>query len=581
MSAPLQPVPLRLFRSLAVAAALAAAALFLLAAVPARAAVVFSVSGTSAKGTPVAFEAQMTISGSTLSILLSNTSPVDSVHADDVLSSFYFDIIKNGIRPTLSYQSAAGYVWLVRSGTTDLPYNYTAPSLSPSGTAVYQLATGTVPHVLTNLIATGTDDRTWQFRQYPALNPATMPFNGFGIGTVGNSGLDPNGFDVDVVGPPGPSQIAFGIYKDGNIAPVGNLDNEYLVLNSALFTFTGVGGYTEADIQDGAVFGLGTKPDSFIALPEPGGFALAGLAGATAIAWAAVRRRRGRVTQRAGPGMARAGITIAALAAGLLGAVTAPANPGDPIPVEFFDFSTSSEGWVSTNVKYNNGSTTNAWTWSPGSWDVAPVSVLSRFNWVGNLLTSPWITVPTDVDAFEITMLHRFNFPVSLSGSIPITAGQAVYRIEDPGNPAAPFQPLATSVFATGPVPPPFDVEVDVGQFVVPNYEVPAALPPLIAAGGAWTGASPGWASGDLVASRWTIDGGLTAGQRVQLRLIHANLGRECEGGGWHVESVTVTGLLPEPGGLALAAAGLGIGCAGWAGRRCGGRLTSGPRARA
>lgn len=566
------PSPRTPLRSLAAAAALAAAALAL-AAVPARA-VVFSVSGTSAKGTPVAFEAQLTISGSTLSILLANTSPVDSVHADDVLTSFYFDIIKDGLRPTLTYQSASGFVWLVRSDLTDLPYNYTAPSLSLSGTAVYVLASDPPPHVASNLVATGVGDRTWQFRQHPDLNPATMPFNGFGIGTVGNSTFGGNGFDTQIVGPPGPSQIAFGIYKDGNIAPVGNLDNEYLVLNQATFTFTGLDGYTEADIQDGAVFGLGTKPDSFIALPEPGGLALAGMAAVAAAGWIAVRHGRRSVgSRRAGPAFT---LVVLAHVAG-----STVAYAGAPIPVEFFDFSTSAEGWTSTNVKYNGGSTTNAWTWTPGSWDVTPVSVLSQFNWVGNLLTSPWITVPTDVDAFEITMLHRFNFPLNVSTGGPVTVGQAVFRIENPPNPSTPFQPLATSVFATGPVPPPFDTEVDFGQFVAPNYSVPPALPPLVAGGGAWTGVSPGWAAGELVASRWTIDGGLTAGQRVQLRLIHANLGRDCDGGGWHVESVTVTGLLPEPGGITLAAAGLGIGGAGWSVRRLRARLTSGPRARA
>ena len=70
-----------------------------------------------------------------------------------------------------------------------------------------------------------------------------------------------------------------------------------------------------------------------------------------------------------------------------------------------------------------------------------------------------------------------------------------------------------------------------------------------------WVGESPGYESGQWIASRATLTN-LFAGQFVEFRLINANLGRECTGGGWDVSYVRVNGFAPEPDGATLAAAG-------------------------
>jgi len=239
---------------------------------------VFPVSGTSAAGNPVSFTATLTMAQDTLTIRLDNTSPVASSAAADVLSSFYFDILSGTSRPTLNFTGASGYLYLVRSGTADLPYFYTPQ--------VFTQASGTA----SDLRAVNVGDQSWQFR---TLDPASEPQLGFGIGTVGNSGLAPNGFSPPIVGT-GPTMINFAIYRGGDIDPQGVLNNRYLVNNTATFTFTGVGGFTEANIVDKVVFGLGTGPDSTftVSVPEPGGLALAAAAAAAAAALRAAQRGR-------------------------------------------------------------------------------------------------------------------------------------------------------------------------------------------------------------------------------------------------------------------------------------------------
>lgn len=61
-------------------------------------------------------------------------------------------------------------------------------------------------------------------------------------------------------------------------------------------TYTGVSGYTEANIVDKVVFGLGTTPDaSFtVSVPEPGTCALLATVAAALVAW---RSRRGNRPQ--------------------------------------------------------------------------------------------------------------------------------------------------------------------------------------------------------------------------------------------------------------------------------------------
>jgi hypothetical protein len=242
----------------------------------ASAGIVFPVSGTSAAGNPVSFSVTLAISGSTLTVQLDNTSPVNSTDAADVLTSVYFDILSGTNRPTLNYTSASGSLFLVRSGTTDLPYYYTPQT--------YTQVSGS----MSNILAVNNGDNSWQFR---TMNASSSPQLGFGIGTVGNSDLSPNGFTPQIVGQ-GNTMINFAIYRGGDIDPNGVLNNKYLVRNTATFTFTGLAGYTEANIVDKIVFGLGTNPDSTltVSLPEPSAYSLAAMA-AVALAIGRVMRR--------------------------------------------------------------------------------------------------------------------------------------------------------------------------------------------------------------------------------------------------------------------------------------------------
>jgi hypothetical protein len=243
-----------LARSVVGATAVAAVALGLTAC--SSAAVVFPGSGTSALGRPVSFSASFAIAGDTLTLDLSNTSPTDTTDAADVLSSFYFDIASGTNRPLLTYVSGSGFVYLVTNGSPDMPYVYKPQT--------YTAGSGTA----SNLKAVNNGDATWQFR---VMDTGSSPNLGFGIGTVGNSALSPNGFTPGVVGPAGTAMINFSIYKGANINPAGLLNYRFLVKDTARFTFSGVTGFTEADIVDKVVFGLGTAPDSTItvSMPEP------------------------------------------------------------------------------------------------------------------------------------------------------------------------------------------------------------------------------------------------------------------------------------------------------------------------
>lgn len=207
----------------------------------ARATIIQSWSGLSSTNVQVAFEAHFTISGNTLTIDLHNNSPVHSQNPNDLLSSFYFDVVCGGTRPTLTYTDARGDVWQTPAGAPDFLVTANA-----------------------NLRATAAGDNTWQFK---VMNPSLAPFLGFGIGTVGNNGLSPNNFMGNIV-----NGRDYSIYR-GDIT-TSNLNNELLVKDHAVFTFTGVSGCTEADIVAPSAFGLGTAPDSLEFTPEPGSLAL-------------------------------------------------------------------------------------------------------------------------------------------------------------------------------------------------------------------------------------------------------------------------------------------------------------------
>lgn len=210
-------------------------------AVPAHGSVMHVASGLSSAGVPVSFEAELFIAGDMLTVVLTNNSPVDSLNPNDVLGSYYFDIVDAGNnRPTLVYTSAVGDVYLGDKNAPD--------SMQTAGADLQAFVAG---------------DNTWQYR---SMDPSQTPFQGYGIGTVGNSNAAPNNFAGNIV-----DGIDYSIYK-GDIT-TSNLNGKLLVKGAATFTFSGLTGFTEADISNSFAFGLGTAPDSFLT-PEPGSLLL-------------------------------------------------------------------------------------------------------------------------------------------------------------------------------------------------------------------------------------------------------------------------------------------------------------------
>ncbi|HZO07989.1 MAG TPA: XDD4 family exosortase-dependent surface protein [Myxococcota bacterium] len=215
--------------------------------------------------TEVKFEAAMTIAGDTLTITLKNDSqslapPASTLNPADLLTSFYFDIFNGTTRPTLTYTSAVGDVCLTDKNAAD------DCSVVDKGADLRAFVAG---------------DNTWQFKQGIALTLGTDTLT-FGIGTAGNNSLGVNGFNGSIV-----DGLDYGIYA-GDIT-TQNLDGDLLVKELATFTFSGLTGYTEADIVDEAVFGLGTQPDSTGLVPEP---ATASMLGLGLLALGALRRHR-------------------------------------------------------------------------------------------------------------------------------------------------------------------------------------------------------------------------------------------------------------------------------------------------
>jgi hypothetical protein len=209
----------------------------------ADATIIHEASGISAKGVNVSFKAELTISGNLLTIVLTNTSPVNTLNPDDTLGSFYFDILNSGgNRPALTYASATGDIYLASKTNPDTLYE--------AGADLKALPGG----------------RGWIFK---TMDEIANPYLGFGIGTVGNSNLSPNDF-------PSMDGVETSIYK-GEIT-TQNLNNKKLVKETAIFTFTGLNGFTEANIVPQFAFGLGTMPDSILT-PEPATMVLLGLGG--------------------------------------------------------------------------------------------------------------------------------------------------------------------------------------------------------------------------------------------------------------------------------------------------------------
>jgi len=237
-----------------------AVAVMLYAAAPSGASVIQAVEGFSSLGTPVSFQAELTIAENTLTVVLENTSTVTSSAPSDLLSSYYFDIIKSGSRPTLTYVSASGDVWLTAKAAADV--------LQTAGA---------------NLKAVIAGDGTWAFNN--TCNAALNPFLGFGVGTVGNNSppyLIPtaNTFNGSIV-----DGLNYSIYA-GDVT-TQNLHDKLLVKGPVTFTFSGVSGFSESDISSSFAFGMGTAPDGLMG-PEPATLAFLGFGAMGLLA----RRRR-------------------------------------------------------------------------------------------------------------------------------------------------------------------------------------------------------------------------------------------------------------------------------------------------
>jgi len=212
----------------------------------ADATVTHSASGLSAAGSPVNYSAEFTISGDWLTVRLLNVSPVASADPADLLSSFFFGIADSGNRPPLTFVSAVGDVWRTDMSLPD----------------VLQAANQ-------NLAVVVAGD-SWEYR---SLDETLNPFFSFGIGTVGNGKLVPNNFHGNLV-----DGLSYSIYA-GEVM-TRNLDGLSLVKDTATFTFSGVTGFTEADIAPMSMFGLGSGPDSLLVgmpVPEPAATSLGAL----------------------------------------------------------------------------------------------------------------------------------------------------------------------------------------------------------------------------------------------------------------------------------------------------------------
>lgn len=247
-------------------------------------ATIFTVSGTLSGTHPVSASATFVSSGSTLTLTLFNTSPTPTtIYPDQVLSSFYFDMLVDGTgRVGLALTSGSGNVFkIIGGGTAAQPYLYVPPV---SGTA---FTPGTGP---SNLVASGIGYDTWYYKD--TLNVSLPPNTAYGIGTVGNSTVfGTNGFPAQYV-----DQIDFGIFSGNASDPRGNLNNvnyPYFVSGSATFTFAADRDISSYEFTDPYVFGFGTGPDQYISIvPEPAGLALVG--GGAVAWWGLARRRRSR-----------------------------------------------------------------------------------------------------------------------------------------------------------------------------------------------------------------------------------------------------------------------------------------------
>ena len=245
--------------------------------------VVFTASTTGSSG-PLSTRATFTVDpgdSNVLRLLLENSSPGSSRAPQDLLTSFYFNVLSGtttGASAPLTYQSALGQVYYTVGGLApDFPVKYFPPP-PPGGSLLDEPGPS-------NLQAFDTGDDTWQFRTGMSLG-ALQPPLAFGVGTVGNNGLSPNNFNGAIVG-----GFNFGIYV-GEVT-TQPLDDSLLVKDSIAFEFAGFSGFSLSQISPHGVFGFGTDPDQIVSVPEPSALLLAAVGSAGCLA-GRLRRRSGR-----------------------------------------------------------------------------------------------------------------------------------------------------------------------------------------------------------------------------------------------------------------------------------------------
>jgi len=244
--------------------------------------VIFEGTTTGSSG-PLGARATFTTgTGGVLKLLLENTSPPPSSAPEDLLTSFYFNVLSGtttGTSAPLTYQSALGQVYVALEGFEDSPAKWDPPvPPSTTGTVSYP-----APPELSNLQALSKGALTWQFRDGLALSTSTPPL-AFGVGTVGNTNFDPDSFNGSIVG-----NDDFGIFV-GETA-TANLDGWLLVKDSIAFEFAGFDGFNLAQISPYGVFGFGSSPEFVVTVPEPAGLVIA-LVGTGVCALERCRRRR-------------------------------------------------------------------------------------------------------------------------------------------------------------------------------------------------------------------------------------------------------------------------------------------------